>query len=447
MNRDTPWRTARRVMNLHPSGGNDWYRIKNQADGPTQLHIYDEIGYFGIQAADLVKDLEDVKGPLEVHLNSPGGEVFDGIAIYDYLARRGNVTTIIDSLAASITSVIACAGNQVLMSKNAQMMVHDGHTMAIGNAADLNKLIAQLDRASDIIASIYADRTGKSAMYWRGLMKDETWFTAPQALDAKLIDKVLDYAGVAPVSANWDLDRVFKNGSLSNVDGAMRPPWVSEDQPMHRPMTGRHAHGHAAFGHSDHDDGMHHHVHEHSNDASHDHMHDAPSSGPSNRNPDPDHDGDDDRYPETDTDHDYWTADGRPIGLMAVHVLTPMQEAILNAWSGPAAMAKCHSASDYRSVCAGRRSGDPALEKTWALPHHDSPGAAANPDGVSAALGRLDQTEGLINKEAARKHLEAHQGAKKKGDSDNHSHTHDGLGSLTDEEVKNIVDSFKEVSF
>src|SRR6266702_815108 len=148
MSRNTPWRTTRKMYSLHQQG-NDWYRIRNQKDGPTQLHIYDEIGYFGVSAGDLIRDLADVGGPLEVHLNSPGGEVFDGIAIYNVLLARHDVTIMIDGLAASIASVIAMAGNPVLVARNAQMMVHDGFGMAIGNAQDMRDLAELLDRTID----------------------------------------------------------------------------------------------------------------------------------------------------------------------------------------------------------------------------------------------------------------------------------------------------------
>lgn len=421
-------------MNLHQAGKNDWYRITNVAGESTKVHIYDEIGFFGVEASDLIKDLEGIKGPLEVHLNSPGGEVFDGVAIYEYLVNRSGVTTVVDSLAASITSVIACAGNPVLMSRNAEMMIHNGHTMAIGDADDLRKMVENLDRASNKIANIYADRTGKPASHWLALMEKETWFTAKEAVEAGLADKVLDYAGVSrsDISNHWDLDGVFRNGSVTNVDNATKPPFIGHDQTMHRPMTGRHSHHHAAFGHPDHDDGQHDHMHEHTNDATHDHGHDSAGNTPSDNGPDRQY-------------WDRWTPEGIPIGETAVHVMMSMPP-VWDKWDGSAAMAKCHSASDFRSVCAGRRAGDATLEKTWALPHHDTPGGPANPDGVSAALGRIDSTEGLTNKEAARKHLESHQGSSKKGDSENHHHSHEGLAELSDEEVALYMKNLKEAT-
>ena len=82
-----PFRTTRVIANLK-QGRNDWYQIKNAVNGVTPVAIYDEIGYFGITAQDFIADLANITGPVELHLNTPGGEVFDGIAIYGALAQR-----------------------------------------------------------------------------------------------------------------------------------------------------------------------------------------------------------------------------------------------------------------------------------------------------------------------------------------------------------------------
>ena len=199
-------------MALH-SGNNDWYRIRNQASGPTQLYIYDEIGYFGVTAMDLVRDLADVTGPLEVHLNSPGGEVDDGIAIYNTLMDRRDVTVRVDGLAASIASVIAMAGNPILIARQGSMMIHDGHTMAIGNAQDLRDMATRLERASNNIAQIYSDHTGQPTSYWRELMKSETWYSGQEAIDAGLADRFIDSGAgrpVTPATDSWDLAAAFR---------------------------------------------------------------------------------------------------------------------------------------------------------------------------------------------------------------------------------------------
>jgi ATP-dependent protease ClpP protease subunit len=269
---------------LGTAGHNDWYRIRNQAGNPVQLHIYDEIGYFGITAQDLVRDLAENEGPLEVHLNSPGGEVFDGIAIYNTLRLR-EPTIIVDSLAASIASVIAMAAapGKLIISKNAQMMIHDGHGMAIGNAQDMRELADLLDKTSNNIASIYAERTGKTEAHWRQIMKEEAWYTGQEAIDAGLAD-CLDRAQ-APVSDQWDLSIYAKKPGDKPGDqtDAASVPYVGRGEARHVPTTVTHTHDHSAHGHTDADDGIHSHAHTHADDAHHDHDHDA--------NPTNDHSG------------------------------------------------------------------------------------------------------------------------------------------------------------
>jgi ATP-dependent Clp endopeptidase proteolytic subunit ClpP len=278
VSRNTAWRTARKQFALH-RGTNDWFRIKNQIEGPTLIHIYDEIGYFSVSAGDFIRELADVNGPIEVHINSPGGEVWDGIAIYNALQARRDVSVVIDGIAASIASVVAMAGNPVLVARQGTMMIHDPFTMAIGNAQDLRDMAAQLDRSGGQLAEIYSEHTGKPTDYWRQIMKAESWFNAQEAIDAGLADRFLDSGAgrpVLPPNDTWDLS-VFR--------GAASVPYVGERQHRHEPMTGTHSHDHAAFEATDHDDGVHDHTHSHQNDADHHHAHGAgvlnPGVGPS----------------------------------------------------------------------------------------------------------------------------------------------------------------------
>lgn len=169
----------------------DWYRIQNKATKP-EIYIYDEIGYFGDTAKGFADDLAEIDaGEMTVHLNSPGGDIFDGLAIYQALKNHSaQVTVVVDGLAASIASVIAMAADTLIMAPKATMMIHDGWSMAVGNAADMRKMADLLDKQSDIIASVYADRTGQPADFWRDRMRDETWYNADEALAAGLIDEI-----------------------------------------------------------------------------------------------------------------------------------------------------------------------------------------------------------------------------------------------------------------
>lgn len=170
----------------------DWYRIQAKAGEKPEIFIYDEIGYFGDTAKGFSDALSRITSDaMVVHLNSPGGDIFDGLAIYQALKDHpANVTVKVDGLAASIASVIAMAADVLVMAPKATMMIHDGWSMGVGNAADLYKLADLLDKQSEIIASVYADRTGQPADFWRDRMRDETWYNADEALAAGLIDEI-----------------------------------------------------------------------------------------------------------------------------------------------------------------------------------------------------------------------------------------------------------------
>lgn len=174
---------------------NSWYKLENKASNPT-LWLYDEIGGFGVSAHDFIQDLTEIQADsIDVHISSLGGEVFQGFAIYQALKdHSANVNIFVDSIAASIASVIAMAGDNVTMGKNAQMMIHDGHVTMQGNAADLTRMIDQLDRASDNIASVYAERAGGTTEDWRNAMRTETWFNAEEAVAAGLADNISNNA-------------------------------------------------------------------------------------------------------------------------------------------------------------------------------------------------------------------------------------------------------------
>jgi ATP-dependent protease ClpP protease subunit len=483
----TPWRTARRVMALSQ---NDWYRIssRSQETGAHQLHIYDEIGMLGVSASDLIDKLEGISGPLDVHLNSPGGEVFEGLAIYNCLLQRPDVTVYIDGMAASIASVIALAGSRTLIARSARMMVHDGFSMAIGNAADMRALADRLDFESDNIAQIYADHTGQSKSHWRDIMRQEKWYNSESAVEAGLAHGIIETrANPAPgVSANWDLTIYRNAGAVSNgLRNAAEHPYTSETGVMHEPMSGTHSHNHAAFGHDDGDDGIHHHAHTHDGDAAHGHGHFSHSHGHANDGPhrhahelgqshygphdhmhthsgaDPDHDGDNDATAAGDTDHDYWAAPTRNSveeeyrNQLREHLDLHNASYDDSEWDGPAAMsAAAHSASPasaLAAICAGRRSGDASTEEAHALPHHKRPGSPPNKHGVSAAIAALNGgrggVNGLTNRDAAMAHLKAHAKAWAKGESgSDHDHSHgDILNSAdwTDEDIAQFSQALK----
>lgn len=182
-----------------------WWRIENKAD-LVQVYIYDAIGFGGVAAADFVAELANYKRQaMELHINSPGGDAFDGIAIYNALrSHDADLTVVVDALAASAGSVIAMAGDKVVMNHGSEMMIHDAHGLSVGNAADMQGMGDLLSRLSDDIAGIYAERTGNTAKEMRDLMKSETWFNAEEAVEAGLADEIANNNGKTKGNS-WDL--------------------------------------------------------------------------------------------------------------------------------------------------------------------------------------------------------------------------------------------------
>ncbi len=364
-----PMRSTRRLQNL-TSTAPRWWSIQNAATAgePTMVSIYDEIGFFGVSAGDFLADLAGVQGDIDLHINSPGGDVFDAIAIHNTLkARKGTVAVTIDGLAASAASFIAQAASpgKLFMAPHATMMIHDGFAAGIGNAADMRELADQLDSASDNIASIYAARSGKPAAYWRAKMKATTWYNDQEAVDDGLADSVV---GQETPKNQWDLT-VF-NAAPEGDEPLGSDGWVKG------------ADGKVRF--------------------------------------DPDGDGDDDSTPEGDTDHDYFDEDGKqikPIPPKPGSAQDSTVPAVKNAdvdtseWDASKAWhngaASDNPESFYRAICAGEKStGDPAAQEHWALPYRYTPDSAPNAAAVRNGLARLASTENLKDPDAARSKLE-----------------------------------------
>lgn len=198
------WLTFRSRADLR-AGRNDWFRIENASTDVASVYIYDEIGYLGVTAQDFVAELNRIRAPeIELHLNTPGGEVFDGIAIYNALRDHpSSVTAIVDGAAHSAGSFILQAGDKRIMNRNSEVLIHDGQALGIGDAAMFKELITRLDEASDNIASIYAERSGTNDVKaWRKAMKATTRYGADAAVKAGLADEV---AGTEATTNSWDL--------------------------------------------------------------------------------------------------------------------------------------------------------------------------------------------------------------------------------------------------
>lgn len=170
-----------------------WYRFKNVASDEAELLLYDEIGGFGTYAEDFLAELKAVTAPkLRVKVNSPGGSVFEGVALANALrSHPAEVTVQVDGIAASIASVIAMAADRVVVQPQAMLMVHDASGVCLGNAQDMADMAALLDKISDNIADAYVAKAGGSRDEWRQVMRAETWFNAEEAVEAGLADEVM----------------------------------------------------------------------------------------------------------------------------------------------------------------------------------------------------------------------------------------------------------------
>lgn len=189
-----------------------WYSIQAAAESKKKrkatVCIYDAIGgWFGLQTSQFVKELNDLDvDEIELHLNSPGGQAFDGIAIYNALRQHAaRVTVIVDGLAASAASVIALGGDELIMCQGSSMMIHDASAIAWGNAATCRKTADVLDKLSNNYAKIYARKAGGTAQEWRDAMLAETWYDADEAVEAGLADRTDDTEADAEAMAAFDL--------------------------------------------------------------------------------------------------------------------------------------------------------------------------------------------------------------------------------------------------
>lgn len=196
----------------------NWYDIKNEAfSNLTEVMIYDEIGNYGVDAKSFIDEVKAIPTDKSVllRINSPGGSVIDGLAIYDAISRMPQkVTTRIEGMAASMASVIALAGDEVTMSENSLYMIHNVWGGETGESTDLRKAADLMDKMGDRLVSIYMSKTGESEEQIRAWMDEETWFDSSEAVKAGFIDKIEEPIKLA---ARFDINKYdYKNKALVN---------------------------------------------------------------------------------------------------------------------------------------------------------------------------------------------------------------------------------------
>jgi ATP-dependent Clp endopeptidase proteolytic subunit ClpP len=209
------------------------FTFKASADesAPAEILIYDQIGRDfwsgeGVVAKEFAQELAKIPAArkITVGINSPGGSVHDGLAIYNLLsARRNQVTCRIDGLAASIASIIALAGSKLVMPASALLMIHDPSGMCMGTADEMREMATALEKHKEALVNVYEEKTKKPRAEIEQAMKDETWFTAA---DAKAFGLVDDVTAEVAASNTFDLSQFRRvPASLKNQT---KPPAPNE---------------------------------------------------------------------------------------------------------------------------------------------------------------------------------------------------------------------------
>ncbi len=186
-----------------------WYNIQNKAGNSADIYIFDEIGTYGVTAQDFISEIKGLKDmPINLRINSLGGDVFDGMAMYNVIKRREAKTTVyIEGIAASIATIIALGADEVVMAENSLFMIHNAWGGASGEAKDMRKTAETLEKITSELTDIYVKKTGLSYDAVAQMMDEETWLNAEEAYKLRFIDTISDSIKVA---AKYDVSK-FKN--------------------------------------------------------------------------------------------------------------------------------------------------------------------------------------------------------------------------------------------
>jgi ATP-dependent protease ClpP protease subunit len=205
-----------------------WYAIKNEGTGPVKISIHEEIGAWGISARDFLSEFSAIEPGRKVALSiqSPGGDVADGLAIYNAVKRHGDVHVRIEGLAASMASVVAMGARTVTMPKNSYLMIHNPWTLAAGDAEGLAGVAETLGNMENMLAGIYADKTKRPFADIKAMMAKETWLSAEEAIELGFAD---DIEAELKVAATFDASRFFM--------GAPAALEISEEETVETPAV------------------------------------------------------------------------------------------------------------------------------------------------------------------------------------------------------------------
>lgn len=208
----------------------NWFSIRNEATS-AHVAIHDQIGRDGTSAKNFIDAINRLAvSEIDLHINSPGGSAFDGVAIHNALKwHKARVNITIDGLAASAASVVAMAGDTIRMPENAMMMIHDPHGLCAGSARDMMAMAEALNRVKGSIVSCYMGKAKRPQSEIERLMSAETWFSAKEASEIGFCDEVL-----LPVHIQNSFDLTqFKHAPRHTMTAAvpqndLRAQWESD---------------------------------------------------------------------------------------------------------------------------------------------------------------------------------------------------------------------------
>jgi len=207
-----------------------WLAFANLSSGGDTIDIFDVIGADifgdGISEKDVAKELNARSGKeVRVRINSPGGDVFSGLAIYNLLRNHNaKVTVEVMGVAASAASIVAMAADEIVMAQGSLMMIHNAWGMTVGNQDDMREAMNILTKIDGQMAGIYSARTGMETSAVSALLKAETWFTHEEAVEAKFADAVDSANKVSAKAGKKDKNPVQEKRRLERALGRMGVP-------------------------------------------------------------------------------------------------------------------------------------------------------------------------------------------------------------------------------
>lgn len=216
-----------------------WFRMAARGETEAEIYIYDEIGFQGVSAKQFISDLQalgEIKH-INLHINSPGGSIFEGIAIFNALKYHPAAITVhVDGVAASMASVIAMVGNPVIMPANSFMMIHKPWAVAGGDADDMRDFAELLDKTEAVLIPAYAAKTGLAHEVIAGMLKEETWMDGTQCVSLGFADQL---APAVQAMARIDSKRIEEYEKMpENLRNMLTPPQNSLTHDPAPPQAG-----------------------------------------------------------------------------------------------------------------------------------------------------------------------------------------------------------------